>query len=82
MTCRKVVYKDSDTENRRRYLWDQARQLVYKNAIETEDQLWECNENEFITISSTAGMFVKVRQLVRRLEVCILAEGRDFEHLL
>lgn len=62
-------------------MWDQAKQLVYGNTIETEDQLWECNENAFITISTKAGMFVRVGQLVGRLKVRILAEGRDFEHL-
>lgn len=56
---------------------------VHENMIVTEDQFWECIQNAFTTISSTAGIFKKVRRsLVRRIEACNLAEGRIFEHLL
>ena len=37
------------------YLQSRAKELVYKNTTETEDQLWECIQNGFTIISNTNG---------------------------
>lgn len=58
-----------------------AKQLIYENVIETENQLWEYIQNAFTIIFTTAGIFERVRQSLVRMKARILAEARNFEHL-
>jgi len=65
------------------YLWGHVKSLVYATPVESLDQLQERIIAAFTKIKNTPGTFHRVRRsLRRRMEACIAAEGRHFEHFL
>lgn len=64
------------------YLWGYMKQLVYKNQINTRDELMERIEIAKITITQNLQQFNVIGSIIRRSEACILNNGGHFEQFL
>lgn len=65
------------------FFWGAMKAAVYKQNVDTEEQLWERIQNAANHIRLQQGVFERVRNsLRRRAEGCIQNNGERFEHLL
>ena len=65
------------------YFWGHLKSMVYETPVTSEIDLIGRIVEASARIRETPGVFERVRQSFRRrIEGCIEAEGRQFEHLL
>lgn len=65
------------------FLWGHLKTLVYDSPVDTIEELRIRIINGIQRIRQTPGIFERVRQSMRRrLDACILNEGKHFENLL
>lgn len=65
------------------YFWGHMKSLVYAQAINSRQELWQQVQNAANFIRNQPNIFFKVRRSFRtRLRKCIEVNGAQFEHLL
>ena len=65
------------------YLWGQVKNEVYSTTVTNVDKLWERIVATFVAIRNQPGQLERVREsIMRRLNGCVAANGRHFEHLM
>lgn len=65
------------------YLWGHMKALVYETPVTSDMDLIGRIAEAAARVRDTPGQFERVRESMRRrCETCILANGRNFEHLL
>lgn len=65
------------------FLWGFLKGLVYETPVTSDEDLVARVVEAAARVRDRPGLFERVRQsMIRRCEACIVADGRNFEHLL
>ena len=65
------------------YLWGHMKSMVYETSVTSDMDLIARITEAASCIHDTPGQFVRVREPIRRrCEMCIVANEKNFEHLL